>query len=176
MLDLAPKFSLLIECRNIDVSVAIDRSCSCWHAGCIPFRACSSLEGDNDVVNGRLAVEMGGFAGEIYRFDGPVEFVIGRASDCDIQVPDSCDFKDISLHHCALHMEPPRLWLSVYESNAGTFVNDLKISPTVGLLRLYDEDEVRLGRLRMSVHIVEHAAAESLQLAAVSGSRFELRQ
>ncbi len=74
----------------------------------------------------KLSVDMGHFAGETYRFDGPMEFVVVRARDCDIQVPDTPDFKDISLHHCALHIEPPRIWLSVFESKAGVFVDDLK--------------------------------------------------
>ena len=124
----------------------------------------------------KLSVDKGNFAGETYRFDAPMEFVVGRARDCDIQVPDTSDFKAISLHHCAFCIEPPRIWLSILESRAGTFVNDLKINPSVGQIRLYDEDEVRLGQVRMSVHIVEHEDAESFELAGVADHGFETRQ
>ena len=49
----------------------------------------------------KLSVDKGNFAGETYRFDAPMEFVVGRARDCDIQVPDTSDFRAISLHqHC----------------------------------------------------------------------------
>ena len=124
----------------------------------------------------KLSVDKGNDAGETYRFDGRREFVVGRAGDCDIQVPDTNDYKDISLHHCVFHIEPPKIWLSVLESRNGTFVNEMKISPTVGQFRLYDEDEVQLGRLRMSVHIVEHDAAESFELAGAFDNGFETRE
>src|SRR5882757_290365 len=111
----------------------------------------------------KLSVDKDGFSSETYRFDGPMEFVVGRAKDCDVQLPNISDYRDISLHHCALHIEPPKIWLNVFESKAGVFVNELKISPTVGQIRLYDEDEVQLGQLRMTVHIVEHDVAESIR-------------
>jgi len=121
----------------------------------------------------KLSVEMGNSDVETYRFDGPMEYVVGRANDCDIQMPDTHDYMDISLHHCTLHIEPPKIWLSVQESKNPTFVNELKIGPTVGQFRLYDEDEVELGPVRMLVHIVEHDDADSYELVGVSGHGME---
>lgn len=124
----------------------------------------------------QLSVDWGNCAGETYRFDGPGEFVVGRARDCDIQVPDTSDFKDVSFHHCALRMEPPKIWMNVYESHAGTFVNHLKVSPTVGQIRLYDGDEVQVGKVRLSIHIVEHDAADSFHLVGAASNGLDTRE
>lgn len=111
-----------------------------------------------------LSVEISRDSGETYRFVGPGEWVVGRAGDCDTQVPDSSDFVDISQHHYLFHIVPSRNWLRVLKNSIGTFVNVLKISPTVSQFRVYDEGELLLGPLRMPVHMVEHDAAESFEL------------
>lgn len=108
-----------------------------------------------------LSMEQGGCDSVDYRFDEPTEIIVGRARNCDLTVPNTAMFRDVSLHHCLLRIDPPRIWVRDLESRHGTFVDDLKISSMVGQFRIYDEDVVQLGPVRMTVRIHEKDAAES---------------
>jgi pSer/pThr/pTyr-binding forkhead associated (FHA) protein len=60
-------------------------------------------------------------------FDEPAECIIGRAADCDIQIPTDNVHVDVSRHHCVLEIHPPHIQVRDLGSLNGTFVNDRKI-------------------------------------------------
>ena len=43
--------------------------------------------------------------------DGYTRCLIGRAEDCDVQLPTDFLHADISRHHCVLEVEPPHVWV-----------------------------------------------------------------
>jgi eukaryotic-like serine/threonine-protein kinase len=107
-----------------------------------------------------------------YVFSEPQVCVVGRANDCDIQVPSDDKHLEISRHHCLLLIKPPRLRVRDLGSTNGTFVNGVKIGrrrlsgARRGLLddtivqdctasQLRSGDEVRLAKaaLRLNVEI-----------------------
>ena len=96
-----------------------------------------------------------------YLFVEPVDILVGRGNDCDLKLPNTASFRHISDHHCLLRINPPRIWMKDLESRNGTFVNDLKISSMVGPFRIYDEDVLQLGPIRMTVHIHEKLTANN---------------
>lgn len=108
-----------------------------------------------------LSMEQGSYGSVDYRFDEPTEIIVGRANDCDLIVPNTTKFREVSLHHCLIRIDPPRIWVRDLESKNGTFVDGLKISSMVGQFRIYDEDFVQFGPMRMTVRIHEKDAANS---------------
>jgi pSer/pThr/pTyr-binding forkhead associated (FHA) protein len=100
-------------------------------------------------------------------FDEPAECVIGRAADCDIQIP--CDevHADVSRHHCVVEIHPPHVQVRDLGSLNGTFVNGRKIgqrppnqpSEESGLwpsaaFALKDGDALRVGNTTFHVNIM----------------------
>jgi len=59
-----------------------------------------------------------------FAFEEPGECVIGRAPDCDIQLPADDEYADVSRHHCVLEIHPPHVQVRDLGSTNGTFVND----------------------------------------------------
>lgn len=120
----------------------------------------------------QLTINKGNTCDETLGFERPLDFTVGRAPDCDVELPNTSEFLDVSQHHCRFRIDPPKIWLSALEAKSGTYVNDLKISPCVGSFRLYDGDEVRLGHVRMRVHIPERTIAQAGQdLPSVNDDR-----
>jgi pSer/pThr/pTyr-binding forkhead associated (FHA) protein len=93
--------------------------------------------------------------------------IVGRAHDCDISIPRTTKFGDVSRHHCSLRLDPPFVHVRDLGSLNGTFVNNARVggrkskaanersaaNPTWFPLR--DGDELRLGkcaRLRVEIH------------------------
>jgi pSer/pThr/pTyr-binding forkhead associated (FHA) protein len=93
--------------------------------------------------------------------------IVGRARDCDINVPADVLHQDVSRHHCEFEIEPPSIRLRDLGSLNGTRVNGVKVGrrdnpkssddETIGASQAIDlnpGDEVTLGQhttLRVSV-------------------------
>jgi pSer/pThr/pTyr-binding forkhead associated (FHA) protein len=113
-----------------------------------------------------LMVTQGTLQGKEYVFDSTSRCLIGRASDCDIQLPNDYFHGDISRHHCLLEIAPPAVRVHDLDSRNGTFVNGVRIrrpsdtevdgaddSNVPFGHDLKDGDEVQLGNLRFRVRV-----------------------
>ncbi len=103
-----------------------------------------------------------------YVFAEPRRCVVGRADDCDIQIPPDLLHADVSRHHCAVDIatDPPHVRVRDLGSLNGTWVNGKKIGqrqtdgktgdPDTGQLmehELRDGDEIRVGNTTLQVAI-----------------------
>jgi pSer/pThr/pTyr-binding forkhead associated (FHA) protein len=99
-------------------------------------------------------------------FDEPAECIIGRAADCDIQIPPDPVHTNVSRHHCVLEIHPPHVQVRDLGSLNGTWVNGRKIgqrppnepSEESGLWpsaahALKHGDELRVGHVVFRVNI-----------------------
>ncbi|MEE4377881.1 MAG: FHA domain-containing protein [Candidatus Competibacteraceae bacterium] len=98
-----------------------------------------------------LKVIDGGLAGQQFQFNENTACTIGRAKDCDIQIPSDEQEQFISRYHCALDINPPMASLQDLQSKNGTFVNNRKIGPEP--LKLRNGDKIKLGRTVFQVEI-----------------------
>lgn len=123
-----------------------------------------------------LSVIRGNLPVALYVFDEPAWCIIGRAEDCDIQIPGS--HEDVSRHHCCLEVEPPTIRVRDLGSRNGTYVNGQLVGqrPVPGwpeaadsnagaTYELQDGDEVGLGDVRFRVSVLftgngDHDAAD----------------
>jgi pSer/pThr/pTyr-binding forkhead associated (FHA) protein len=64
-------------------------------------------------------------------FEEPAQCLIGRARDCDIQLPGDEGHADVSRHHCLLDIDPPKVRVSDLGSRNGTYVNGEKIGQRI---------------------------------------------
>jgi pSer/pThr/pTyr-binding forkhead associated (FHA) protein len=98
-------------------------------------------------------------------FEGPATCLIGRAGDCDIQLP--LINREISRHHCLLEIDAPMVRVRDLGSCNGTYVNGEMIgrrlqhppagqpdSRTFASRDLKDTDELELGSFAFRVDIV----------------------
>lgn len=123
-----------------------------------------------------LTITQGIPAGEEYRFEKRTHFIVGRADDCDVQLPWDYAHSDVSRHHCRFDIDPACLSVRVRDlgSANGTYVNGLKIGqrpryqhPEEADLSEYpswelqDGDEVRVGHTVFRVSI--DASSEATQ-------------
>ena len=74
-----------------------------------------------------LTVKRGSFRPERFVFRHPGLVTVGRSADCDLCLPNTPEFQDVSRHHCLLHVDPPRLRVSDFGSRNGTYVNGVNI-------------------------------------------------
>lgn len=74
-----------------------------------------------------LTVTGGWLPEKEYAFEAPTRCVIGRAPDCDLQVPSDPTHADISRHHCLLEIEPQAVRVRDLGSRNGTWVNGTRI-------------------------------------------------
>ena len=70
-----------------------------------------------------LTVVLGQLPEKKYVFERPTRCIIGRASDCDIQVAANYQDAVVSRHHCCLEIEPPAIRVHDLGSRNGTYVN-----------------------------------------------------
>ena len=114
-----------------------------------------------------LTVVLGDLPEKEYVFEDSTRCIIGRAEDCDIQVPANYQHAVVSRHHCCLEIEPPAIRVHDLGSRNGTYVNSGNIgqrprhlSPEEADLRefsvheLEDGDELRVGDIIFRVGIV----------------------
>ncbi|KJR43909.1 serine/threonine protein kinase [Candidatus Magnetoovum chiemensis] len=115
-----------------------------------------------------LKIVKGNLIGKVFDFEERTTCIIGRASDCNIKLPDDEDHQIISRHHCLLDINPPGIRIRDMGSLNGTFVNGNKIgqrkreqSPKDVLnvefpeYDLSDGDEIKLGKTVLKVVIEE---------------------
>jgi eukaryotic-like serine/threonine-protein kinase len=105
----------------------------------------------------KLTVAVGELDEKEFLFDEPSQCVIGRAFDCDIQIPADNEHGFVSRHHCLLDIHPPIVRVRDLGSLNGTYVNgrvigqrrpgmplEFAFRPS-GTLMLDDGDELRIG-------------------------------
>src|SRR5262249_48962210 len=93
-----------------------------------------------------------------YVFEEPTQFLVGRADDCNIQLPGDAGHYDGSPHHCLVAFDPPFLRIRDLGSRNGTYLNGAKIgqrplqsepeledSGSGQAFELKDGDEIRVG-------------------------------
>jgi eukaryotic-like serine/threonine-protein kinase len=96
-----------------------------------------------------LLVTEGNVEKKAYTFDEPTTILIGRAPDCDIQLPAEQGNSDVSRHHCLLEINPPRVYLRDLNSLNGTYVNCKQIEE----MELKHGDEVFVGHVAFHVGV-----------------------
>jgi pSer/pThr/pTyr-binding forkhead associated (FHA) protein len=111
-----------------------------------------------------LTVTEGNLERTRYVFEEPVECVVGRAVDCEIQVPADLVHADISRHHCLLAIDPPAVRVRDLGSLNGTYVNGESIGQRssaqagaeteLGERELRDGDVVQIGHTVLRVGVV----------------------
>jgi pSer/pThr/pTyr-binding forkhead associated (FHA) protein len=70
-----------------------------------------------------LTVVQGNLPQKTYVFTDPSRCIIGRARDCDIQMPADSGAGMVSRHHCCLEIHPPAIQVRDLGSRNGTYVN-----------------------------------------------------
>ncbi len=112
-----------------------------------------------------LTITEGKLPGRQYTFDSRTTCIIGRSSECNIQLPDDADHKTISRYHCLLDINPPNIRIRDFGSKNGTYVNDKKIGQReshqtpeeAAKLQfpeydLQQDDEIKLGKTIFAVN------------------------
>jgi pSer/pThr/pTyr-binding forkhead associated (FHA) protein len=115
-----------------------------------------------------LSAINGDLRGRAYVITSGGRCVIGRSSDCAINLACSSDYVSISRHHCALELAPPHVHARDLGSLNGTYVNEDRIgkrswrqSPAeVGpddyaSRELKNDDVLRVGDINFRVNIIE---------------------
>ena len=74
-----------------------------------------------------LTIIKGKSPGRQYIFDSRTSSIIGRAEDCNIQLPNDKDHSTISRYHCLLDINPPDIRIRDFGSKNGTYINGKKI-------------------------------------------------
>jgi pSer/pThr/pTyr-binding forkhead associated (FHA) protein len=93
----------------------------------------------------------GSLKGNKYSFSKPGRRLIGRAYDCDIQVPRDYGHKDVSRHHCEVEIDPPTVRVRDLGSRNGTYVNGeiigqrLEAEPDESSVNPHPPRELRAG-------------------------------
>lgn len=70
--------------------------------------------------------------------------LVGRAEDCDIQIPSDSVHLQVSRHHCLLEIHPPTVRVRDLGSTNGTYVNGEKIEPRLNELNDNRSDSLTL--------------------------------
>ena len=74
-----------------------------------------------------LTVVQGALKGKSYVFDDHTTCIMGRAADCNPQLPNDQEHKKISRHHCLVEFNPPQARIRDFGSLNGTYVNGERI-------------------------------------------------
>ena len=82
-----------------------------------------------------------------FDFEGFTQCVIGRAEDCDVQLPLDYAHADVSRHHCRLDIDPPIIRVRDLGSRNGTYLNTLPAQNT----KVHSGDEIRAGVNRFRI-------------------------
>ncbi|CAN5141620.1 hypothetical protein BH10PLA2_BH10PLA2_38970 [soil metagenome] len=118
-----------------------------------------------------LEVVEGSLKGNHYHFDNPMRILIGRASGCDIQLPEETDEVEASRYQCLLDVDPPYVHVRDLDAGHGVLLNGVPVGPpslssqaeaadTVEALdgEMTDGDELRFGDTLMRIHVSSHQA------------------
>jgi len=121
-----------------------------------------------------LEVVRGLIKGKKFVFEDRATCIMGRAKDCDPQIPSPKGKATVSRHHCLLDINPPAIRVRDFGSLNGTFVNGEKIGQRkrgqqagsnewvkFREVDLKHGDKIRIGRtvLRVSVFLPTIRAA-----------------
>src|SRR5262245_39310293 len=60
-------------------------------------------------------------------FTRSTRYRIGRSNECDLQLPATLEFMDVSRLHCELVIDPPAIQVRDLGSRNGTFVNGINV-------------------------------------------------
>jgi eukaryotic-like serine/threonine-protein kinase len=106
--------------------------------------------------------------GKKYTFADRKAYVIGRGTDCDLQMPSMDGFQTVSRRHCMLRVDPPTICLRDLGSRNGTVLNGEQIGcpeywrlskePVGGPFtehELNDGDEFTVGGTVFKIHVSE---------------------
>jgi eukaryotic-like serine/threonine-protein kinase len=113
-----------------------------------------------------LTITEGNLKGQEFSFDSRTTCIIGRAKDCNIQIPSDKYHSTISRYHCLLDINPPDICIRDFGSLNGTNVNDKCIGKrgekqtpeeaakhSFSEYDLQDGDVIRLGNTVFQVSI-----------------------
>jgi pSer/pThr/pTyr-binding forkhead associated (FHA) protein len=131
----------------------------------------------------------GSLKGRKCEFTEPVKAVIGRANDCEVQLPAGLEFMEVSRHHCELDINPPALAVRDLGSRNGTFVNGLNLGQRLpgqrageksnpagngnsapGWHTLKEGDELRIGDTVLRVELSAKPEREKAPVAAAAAA------
>ncbi|PSB14739.1 hypothetical protein C7B76_15370 [filamentous cyanobacterium CCP2] len=128
----------------------------------------SFMEPEPPVAKVILSVTEGSLKGQIYEFRDRTTCIIGRAKDCNLQLPNDEYHKTVSRYHCLLDINPPVIRIRDLGSLHGTYVNGQIIGrrqPNQTPEQLPQEnfpahdlaagDEIKLGKTIFQVQIEE---------------------
>jgi pSer/pThr/pTyr-binding forkhead associated (FHA) protein len=105
-------------------------------------------------------------------FTWPGKYIIGRSSDCDLQLPTTLEFMEVSRHHCMLDIDPPAVQVRDLGSCNGTHVNGENIGQRqrgdfpgareeATWHTLKGGDELRIGSTTMRVEVSTRPVRET---------------
>ena len=127
-----------------------------------------------------LTIIEGKLSGRQYTFDSRTSCIIGRAEDCNLQLPNDKEHSTISRYHCLLDINPPNVRIRDFGSKNGTYVNKQKIgqrqanqTPEESIninfpeYDLQNEDKIKLGKTIFQISIerdIEQIKISNLKL------------
>ena len=113
-----------------------------------------------------LTVTQGKLKGKQFTFEERAICIIGRAKNCNIQIPSDRYHSTVSRYHCILDINPPYIRIRDFGSRNGTKVNGKCIGKrkkhqtasegaklNFAEYDLHDGDEIRLGNTTFQVNI-----------------------
>ncbi|HKB41155.1 MAG TPA: FHA domain-containing protein [Gemmataceae bacterium] len=115
--------------------------------------------------------------GQKREFTQPTRCIIGRSSDCDIQLPTTLEFMEVSRHHCLFKIDPPAIEVRDLGSRNGTFINAANIgqrrpsqfpaaSEESTWHTLKEGDELRIGSTILRVDVSAKPEREKVRETA----------
>jgi len=118
-----------------------------------------------------LTFTSGSLKGRQCEFTGPARYVLGRSVDCDVLLPTTPEFMEVSRHHFMLDIDPPAVQVRDLRSRNGTFLNGRDIGlgpPGAGpgapaeseWHPLEEGDELHVGRTTLHVAILVNRELE----------------
>jgi len=113
-----------------------------------------------------LTIAQGKLKGKQFVFDDRTICIVGRAKNCNIQIPDDKYHSTVSRYHCLLDINPPDIRIRDFGSRNGTKVNGKCIgrrkshqTPSEGAklnfaeYDLQDGDVIELGKTKFKVNV-----------------------
>ena len=110
-----------------------------------------------------LAYTNSSLTGRELELTQPGRYILGRSGSCDIQLPNTLEFLDVSRQHCVLDVGPPEVRVRDLGSRNGTFVNGQRMmrpsevssaSEEAAWHALNEGDELRLAGTALRVGII----------------------
>lgn len=74
-----------------------------------------------------LTITQGKLKGNVFTFEERKTCMVGRSTECDLQLPDDEAHRKTGRHHCLFDINPPDIRVRDLGSLNGTFVNGKRI-------------------------------------------------